>query len=31
MAHYGEDEIMQSLINAELKARQGIKVREHEF
>lgn len=31
MAHYGEDEIMQSLINDELKARQGIKVREHEF
>lgn len=31
MAHYGEDEIMKSLINDELKARKGIKVREHEF
>lgn len=31
MAHYGEDEIMQSLMNDELKARKGIKVREHEF
>ncbi len=31
MANYGEDEIMQSFINNELKAREGIKVREHEF
>lgn len=30
MAHYGEEEIKESLIN-ELKAREGIKVREHEF
>lgn len=31
MSKYGEDEIMQSLMTDEVKAREGIKVREHEF